>query len=67
MLLYVEDILIVRNNMEYVNEIKGRFLSNFKMKNMGEATYILRVKISRDHSMNSLSLSQESYINKILE
>ena len=34
---------------------------------MGNAVYILRVKISRDRSRRLLSLSQETYINKVLE
>ncbi|XP_070008382.1 secreted RxLR effector protein 161-like [Nicotiana tabacum] len=34
---------------------------------MGEADYILRVKIQRDCSKKLLSLSQEAYIKKILE
>ena len=37
------------------------------MKEMGEATYILGVKISRDQSKKLVSLSQEQYIKKILE
>ncbi|XP_075099373.1 secreted RxLR effector protein 161-like [Nicotiana tabacum] len=34
---------------------------------MGEATYILRVKISRDHPKKLLYLSHENYIRKVLE
>ena len=48
MSLYVDDILIAGNSKEYVNEIKGWLSSNFEMKDMGEAAYILGVKISRD-------------------
>jgi transposase InsO family protein len=65
--LYVDDILIAGNDKEYVETIKGWLSSNFEMKDMGEATYILGVKISRDRSKRSLSLSQEPYINKVLE
>ena len=49
MSLHVDDILIARNNKKYVNEIKGWLSSNFKMKDIGEAMYILKVKISGDH------------------
>ena len=34
---------------------------------MGEASYILRVKIHRDHSTRLVALSQEHYIKKILK
>lgn len=37
------------------------------MKDMGEAYYVLGVKIHRDRSKRFFVLSQESYIKKILE
>jgi len=37
------------------------------MKDMGETSYILRVKIDRDRSRDLLALLQEPYIKKILE
>ena len=37
------------------------------MKDMGEADYILGVKIKRDRFKKLLTLSQENYIKKILE
>ena len=37
------------------------------MKDMGEDSYILGVKILRDRSKRLLSLSQETYIKKILQ
>ena len=65
--LYVDDILIAGSNMEFVHTVKSWLSSNFEMKDMGEAAYILGVKISRDRSKRSLSHPQETYINKVLE
>ena len=65
--LYVDDILLAGNSLDSVMAIKEWLSSNFEMKDMGEAEYILGVKIQRDHSKRILSLSQENYINKILE
>ena len=45
--LYVDDILIVGNDKEFLKGIKGWLSSNFEMKDMGEAAHILRVKNSR--------------------
>ena len=67
MSLYVDDILIAGNDKSFVMEIKAWLSSNFEMKDMGEAAYILGVKISRNRSKKLLSLSQETYIKKILE
>ena len=48
--LYVDDILIDGNNLEFLQTIKRWLSFTFQMKDMGEAFYILRVKIHRDHS-----------------
>ena len=37
------------------------------MKDLGEATYILGVKIYRDRSRRLLGLSQSTYIDKVLK
>jgi Reverse transcriptase (RNA-dependent DNA polymerase) len=65
--LYVDDILLTSNNNEYVQTINEWLSSNFDIKDMGEAAYILGVKIKRDHSKKMLALSQEHYIRKVLE
>lgn len=43
--LYVDVILIARNDMELIVTTKGWLSSNFEMKDMGEANYVLGVKI----------------------
>ena len=37
------------------------------MKDMGEASYVIGIKIHRDRFQGILGLSQETYINKVLE
>ena len=37
------------------------------MKDMGEASYVLGVKIFRDHSKRLLGLSRETYIKEMLK
>ena len=37
------------------------------MKDMGEASYVISINIHRDRSQCILGLSQETYINKVLE
>ena len=65
--LYVNDILLARNDKEMIVATKAWLSSNFEMKGVGEASYVLRVKIFRDCSRKFLGLSQETYIRKILE
>ena len=65
--LDVDDILLAGNDLNFLNATKKWLSSMFDMKDMGEADYILGVKIQRDRSKRLLSMSQEAYINKMLE
>jgi hypothetical protein len=65
--LYVDDILIAENNKEMIEITKRWLSSNFEMKDMGKANYVLSVKIIRDCIKRLLGLIQETYIKKILE
>jgi hypothetical protein len=50
-----------------IDTTKKWLSSNFEMKDMGEASYVLGVKIIRDRAKRLLGLSQETYIKKMLE
>src|SRR4051812_38796424 len=65
--LYVDYILMASNNKKLVSKTKIWLSSQFDMKYMGEAAYVLDVKILRDHSRRTLGLSQETYVRKVLE
>ena len=55
--LYVDDISIARNGKKLIDVIKKCLSSNFEMKDMGKANYVLGVKILKDRSKRLLSLS----------
>ncbi|KAK8597175.1 hypothetical protein V6N12_065651 [Hibiscus sabdariffa] len=67
LILYVDDILIIGNDIPTIQSIKTWLSSCFSMKDLGETTYILRVKIYRDRSRRLLDLSQSTYIDKVLK
>jgi len=48
--LYVDDILIDGNNKEMIDTTKRWLSSNFEIKDMGEANYILVVKMIKDRA-----------------
>ncbi len=50
LVLYVDDILIIGNDIPTLQSIKTWLGSCFSMKDLGKATYILGVKIYRDRS-----------------
>ena len=53
--------------MEMIQTTKKWLSFVFEMKDIGEARYILGVEIFRNRSKKLLGLSQEAYINKIME
>ena len=65
--LYVDDILLAGNDIEIIVTTKRWLSSIFERKDMGEANYVLGVKIFKDRSKKLLGLSQETYIKTILE
>ncbi|RVW72857.1 Retrovirus-related Pol polyprotein from transposon TNT 1-94 [Vitis vinifera] len=65
--LYVDDILLATNDKGLLHEVKQFLSKNFDMKDMGEASYVIGIKIHRDRFKGILGLSQETHINKVLE
>ena len=67
LILYVDDILLIGNNTKILDSIKGYLNKNFSMKDLGEAAYILGIKIYRDRSRRLIGLSQSTYLDKVLK
>ncbi|KAJ9692948.1 hypothetical protein PVL29_011870 [Vitis rotundifolia] len=67
LVLYVDDILLATNDKGLLHEVKQFLSKKFDMKDMGEASYVIGIKIHRDRFQGILGLSQETYINKVLE
>jgi hypothetical protein len=55
LILYVDDILLSDKNVLY--ETKGFLSSNFDMKNLGDASYVLGIEIHRGRTKGVLGLS----------
>nr|GFB35245.1 retrotransposon protein, putative, Ty1-copia subclass [Tanacetum cinerariifolium] len=53
--------------MEQPEDVKSYLGRCFAMKDLGEAAYILGIKIYRDRSWHLISLCQSAYIEKILK
>ena len=50
-----------------LESVKTSLKNSFSMKDLGEATYILGIKIYRDRSKRLIGLSQDTYIDKVLK
>ena len=67
LVLYVDDILLIGNDVGMLSSVKAWLSKNFSMKDLGEASYVLGIKIYRDRSKRMLGLSQSMYIDTIVK
>ena len=65
--LYVDDVLLIGNDVELLESVKSYLNKSFSMKDLGEAAYILGIKFYRDRSKRQIGLSQNTYLDKVLE
>ncbi|KAL0544038.1 hypothetical protein IC582_019149 [Cucumis melo] len=66
LVLYVDDILLIGNDVGYLTDVKAWLAAKFQMKDLGEAQYVLGIQIIRDRKNKTLALSQATYIDKML-
>ncbi|GKA84653.1 retrotransposon protein, putative, ty1-copia subclass [Tanacetum coccineum] len=67
LILYVDDIIIMGNHILSLQSVKDYLGKCFAMKDLGEATFILGIKIYRDMSKRLIGLGQNAYMDKILK
>ena len=66
-MLYVDDILIIGNDIPTSLNVKTWLKKCFVMKELCEASCILGIQIYRDRSKRLIRLSQSVYIDKVLK
>ncbi|KAK9187740.1 hypothetical protein WN944_019139 [Citrus x changshan-huyou] len=66
LVLCVDNILLIGNDIGVLTTIKIWLAKQFDMKDLGETSYILGIKLLRDRKNKTLVLSQAVYIDKIL-
>jgi hypothetical protein len=54
LVLYVDDILLACSDKNLLHETKGFLSSNFDMKDLGDASYVLVIEIHRDRTKSVL-------------
>lgn len=67
LVLYVDGILLVSSSLTLLQETKLFLSKSFDMKDMGEASYVLGLEISRDRARGVLGLSQKGYLERVLK
>nr|GEZ10042.1 hypothetical protein [Tanacetum cinerariifolium] len=67
LILYVNDIIIMENHISSLQSVKDYLGKCFAIKDLGETTFILGIKIYRDRSKQLIRLGQNAYMKKILK
>jgi hypothetical protein len=57
-ILYIDDMLVARSNMQDINVLKKELANSFLMKDLDAAKKILGMRITRDRKNHKLTLSQ---------
>jgi hypothetical protein len=67
LVLYVDDILLIGNDIGMLTSVKVWLSKTFSMKDLGEAAYVLGIRIYRDRTKRVIGLSQSLYLEKVLK
>ena len=67
LILYVDDMLLAGTNIDEIATLKSKLNENFDMKDLGDASHILGMRIVRNRDKKVLFLSQSEYIGKVLK
>lgn len=65
--IYVDDILITGDDNAGIEVFKTQISQRFKMKDLGQLHWFLGIKVSRDEKTGDITMTQQAYIEDILE
>lgn len=64
--IYVDDILIFSNNEDLEKRLCDVLSKHFEMKNLGQASSILGIRILRNEKLKTISIDQTHYVKEVL-
>ncbi|KAL5567292.1 hypothetical protein UlMin_030456 [Ulmus minor] len=65
MLIYVNDIIVMRNDLEKLNQFISKLNKSFALKDLGDLHYFLGIEVYRDEI--GMYLTQSKYIEDLLK
>lgn len=66
LLLYVDDIILAGPNLIFINEIKHKLMTKFKIKDKGKLENFLGIEISYERDQGILKIKQSRYTENLL-
>lgn len=65
MIIYIDDILLIGNDVGLLSLVKIQLFTQFYMKGL-ETWYIHGINVLKDYKNKKMTLSQVTYIDKLL-
>jgi hypothetical protein len=65
--LWVDDLVIIGNNMNSINNLKQDFTKRFKVKDLGPIHFIVGIEVIRNRQKREIFLTQRQYVTNILK
>ena len=65
LIVYVDDIIIIGNNLEEIKELEEHLDKNFKVKQLGPLKYYLGIEFAR--SSERILMTQQKYVLELVE
>ncbi len=67
--VFVDDLtpMYHREDESEWNALKGLLMNQYHMKDLGDVDWLLRMKITRDREKRTITISQEAYIDKMVD
>lgn len=66
-LLWVDDLIVAGSHLESVNRFKKAIADRFRMKDLGELTWVLGMEVSRDRAKRTIEVTQKAYVELMLK
>jgi Reverse transcriptase (RNA-dependent DNA polymerase) len=65
--VYVDDLTIAAASMTSINQLKAKLCQRFKMRDLGDIHYLLKMEVYHDRERKLVALSQRKYINDLVK
>jgi hypothetical protein len=65
--VYVDDLILITKDIASIKELKARLSNRYKARDLGPIGFYLGIRIHRDRPNRSISLTMDSYIERVVE
>lgn len=63
----MDDLILITRDTGSINDLKAKLLCRYKARDLGPVGFYLGIRILRDRPNRSLSITIDSYVNRLVE